>query len=151
MATTTHAPIPFPSDPILLAIDRHREAWNAFIAASPSTVAAACRDQASALANLLTTGCTTDAGAAALLRHLRAVLDANGRTLAIGCESSALMRARARNLALLVEPTGRTGLLPRVAAAAGTASRLAHRIGEVAACLVIVGGGAVLVGLASLH
>ena len=145
MATTPHALIiehvPFHSDPILVAIDHHDEAWAVWQSASDALVARRHVEMEGALARLLATPCATQFGALALLRHLRWHIQHDGIT-------DAAVLGRASDLALYlrldfpaVEPA-RKRLAPTL--------RLLDRLGEAVAALSLICGGLLVIGLATL-
>lgn len=157
MATTSHACVHALTDPILHAIDVHDTAWSAFQTAPegrPSELA----DQAmsEALDALLTTPCNTQFGALSLLRHLRWWLQEEREFSASYQPAYGLAQARAADIALFLgvdfpsvtPPRSRVApVLRALRDRAGPALTLA---GEAVAALVLVAGGIVLTGLATL-
>lgn len=141
--------ITLPSDPILAALARHREAWACLANAAPDDAADAAKAQVIALAVVIVTPCTTQVGAEALLRHLRACLAANGSTLALPPETVEVLTVRAADLTRLLGYP-HTYAPISLGEAAAAVIRSLNRFGEVAAALAIVAGGVVLTGLASL-
>lgn len=148
MATMKHAPTQ--PDPILAAIAAHRAAWQSF-ATAPDGLAAQAHhiDQRAALSTLLGTSCATRAGAEGLLRHLRTCLAADGASVDLGPFFARVARARAQDLALTLdvdqEPAPR-----RLGEIVATIVRRLRGAGEALAALVLVVGGALLIGAASL-
>lgn len=140
--------ITLPSDPILVALARHRQAWTYLVSAAPGDAADAAKAQIIALAVVIVTPCTTQAGAESLLRHLRACLAANGVTLALPHQTIEVLTVRAADLTqLLGHP--HTYAPISLGEAAAAVVRSLNRFGEVAAALAIVAGGVVLTGLTS--
>lgn len=162
-----------PTDPVLAAIDAHAEAWAVFqIAASghPSEIA---EDALSvALEDLLATPCGSHFGALALVRHLRWIIREEGIAVEADSLLDRFILAREADLSrfagsdlppdaipvaspldrlcahvvpelppVLRAPEG-DPILRRVLRAVGVA-------GELLSALVIIGGGACLVGLVS--
>lgn len=149
MATPLLTLVPTAADPILAAIAAHRDAWRAFANATSETVGEAALVQRTAMADMLGTACTTRTGADALLRHLRACLSANGRTLDLGTIGRSLITARASDLALLL---GMPGARASLAADPETSADIhaLNRAGEAVAALVLIAGGIALIGLSSI-
>ncbi len=108
MKSIPHAPTTpvaaFPSDPILIALARHRDAWAWLVHAPAEERTAAARAQVDALADVLATPCTTAAGAGCLLRHLRPCLAPAGTALGLAPQPIGLITARAADLSLLRRP-----------------------------------------------
>ena len=162
------------SDPVLAAIDAHAEAWAVFQIADTGRPAEIAEDAMSiALKDLLATPCSSHFGALALIRHLRWLI----REEAIAVEADSVLDrfilAREADLSRfagsdlpsdllpVASPLGRFAppivpclppvltapqgdlILRRVLRASGLA-------GEIFAAVAIIGGGAVLTGLASL-
>lgn len=125
MATTTHASTPFHADPILLALDRHAEAW-AVLQMAPCGSATAKAEGAmyEALNALLVTPCATRAGAGALLRHLRWFIPTASVTNADPLSGTILVRAAELELLL-----GRIPASDRTRDAATVTTQL-HRLAE---------------------
>ena len=175
-ATFTAAPAP---DPVLSAIDAHDEAWAVYQVAPAGRPAEVAEDGlGAALEDLLATPCLTRLGALALVRHLRWLIReeaiADGGTDLLG----RLVLTREADLSRFVgsdlppehlphaAPLGRLAARPvrrmppsspsspaPTVPATGRARRLATAAatsGEALAALLIVAGGAVLTGLATL-
>lgn len=153
MAFSSHAPTPtviaFPADPIIAALARHREAWAALADATPEEAIDASKAQIMALAVVIVTPCTSQTGAESLLRHLRACLAANGVTLAMPPHAVDVIAARVADLSLLLD-AGEACDPISLGEVAAVLVRSLDRFGEVAAALVIVVGGLILTGAASL-
>lgn len=149
MATTPCALVTFPSDPVLGAIGVHRAAWIAFAQATPETADGAAILLRGTLANLLGTPCTTRAGAESLLRHLRACLAVEESAPRLDSRTAYVVAARIGDLVRLLDR-------PNVPApvslgeAAGRVVRSLATAGEAVAALVLIAGGAVLTGFATL-
>ncbi|MCJ2108122.1 hypothetical protein MKK70_22650 [Methylobacterium sp. E-041] len=157
--------VPFHADPILAAIERHSEAWSVFQVAPNGEAAMRAEDDAdAALTALLGTPCATRAGMLCLIHHLRWFLSEEAPNATAHGDGWAIAQARESDLSLClgVEPVRRlpmalpSGRLigPTIdLRPAPTPARLARTLavgGELLAALVIIGGGAVLTGLASL-
>ena len=167
--------VPFHADPILAATERHSEAWSAFQVALPGKPSELADDETfAALTALLGTPCATRAGAFCLLRHLRWWLDEEAPNADAYGDEWRVAQAREADLTLLLGcdgvrripmalPLGRlSGPVPALPAhvtiEAGPApapalvrlSRAAGSAGELLACLVLVAGGCVLTGFATL-
>lgn len=145
MATTLRARViehvQFHAGPILAAIDHHDEAWAVWQSASDALVARRHAEMEGALARLLATRCTTQFGAAALLRHLRWHIQHDEIT-------DAAVLGRAADLSVYlgldfpqVDPRRRS---------VGTVIHAISRAGELIACVALIVGGMGLVGLATL-
>ncbi|MGF3026943.1 hypothetical protein ACQVP2_29515 [Methylobacterium aquaticum] len=137
-------------DPILAAIAAHRAAWQAYAVAPDGLSAQAHHvDQRAALSTLLGTPCATRAGAEGLLRHLRTCLAADGTSVDLGPFFARVAHARAQDLALTLdvdqEPAPR-----RLGEIVAAIVRRLRGAGEALAALVLVVGGALLIGAASL-
>lgn len=148
MATMKHAQTQ--PDPILAAIATHRAAWQAHATAADGLTAQARHiDQRAALSSLLGTTCATRAGADSLRLHLRACLAADGISVDLGPLFARVAHARAQDLALTLdidrEPAPR-----RLGEIVATIVRRLRGAGEALAALVLVVGGAFLIGAASL-
>jgi len=148
MATTKHA-LTQP-DPILTAIAAHRAAWQS-CATAPDGLSAQARhiNQRAALSTLLGTPCATRAGAASLLRHLRICLAADGLTLSLGPFFARVAHARAQDLALVLEEE-QARAPRRLGEIVAAIVRRLRGAGEAVAALVLLVGGAFLIGAASL-
>jgi len=153
MAFSSHASTPFvaafQADPIFAALARHREAWANLVNAAPKDAAGAVNAQVLALAVVIATPCTTQLGAESLLRHLRVCLASNGVTLPLPPHAVDVIAARIADLIPLIE-AGETYAPITLGAAAAAVLRSVNWLGEVAAALVLVVGGAGAIGLASL-
>lgn len=166
MATTLHAhPQP---DPIHAAISRHRAAWSEFQSAPEGEPSLQAEDECDASrAALLGTPCATRFGALALLDHLRWWLAEEGPNAEGYGDTWNVARSRASDLVLFLgEPVerspvalgeilatflpapGRTACSPPTAHV--RAARLLTLSGEILAGFLIIGGGSVLTGLATL-
>ncbi|MCJ2042947.1 hypothetical protein MKK55_28955 [Methylobacterium sp. J-059] len=157
--------IPFHADPILAAIDRHSEAWSVFQVAPNGETAMRAEDDAdAALMALLGTPCATRAGMLCLVRHLRWFAAEEASNATSHGDAWAIAQARESDLSrcLGVEPVQRLPLAlpsgrligPTIdLRPAPTPARLARTLAvgaELLAAVAIIGGGAVLTGLASL-
>lgn len=153
MAFSSHVQTPsvaaFQADPILAALARHREAWADLVNAPPEDRGNAFKAQVMALAVVIATPCTTQAGAESLLRHLRVCLASNGVTLPLPPHAVDVIAARIADLVPLIE-AGETYAPITLGAAVAAVVRSLGWLGEVAAALVLVVGGAGAIGLASL-
>ena len=143
MATTPHVieHVPFHADPVLKAIDAHDEAWSVWQVAPDAMAVRRHAEMCEALARLLATPCATHFGALALLRHLRWHIDHDDIT-------DAAVLARASDLAMYlnldfppIDPP-RSPLAPVL--------RFLALSGEFAGAFVLICGGMVAIGLASL-
>lgn len=140
-------------DPILAAIDHHDEAMAVLRSAPAGTVGVRTAERAAldALIGLLGTPCTTRDGAEALLRYLRRHIEAEHITADPFDLPARLAVARAADLSLLLGLPGARAPLPlALPASRGAALQALNRAGEVLAAFVVVIGGGVLIGLASL-
>lgn len=149
-------------DPVLAAIDAHAEAWAVYQAAPagrPLEIAEA--QLAAALDRLLSTPCRSRAGAAAVIRHLRWLIQEEGITVEadsyldrfVIIREGDLSRFAGADLPPAAIPTGLpTGHLPppRRALTPPRMTRPLWLVGETLAALAIIGGGAVLTGVATL-
>ncbi|MCJ2037488.1 hypothetical protein MKK55_00705 [Methylobacterium sp. J-059] len=157
--------IPFHADPILAAIERHSEAWSVFQVAPNGETAMRAEDDAdAALMALLGTPCATRAGMLCLIRHLRWFLVEEASNADSHGDAWAIAQAREADLShcLGVEPVQRLPLAPPSGGLIGptidlrpapTPARLARTLAvgaELLAALVVIGGGCVLTGFASL-
>lgn len=136
-------------DPIFAAIAVHRAAWLAVVHSAARDADAAKIMQREALVTLLGTPCTTRAGAESLRLHLRACLAADGICVDLGPLFARVAHARAQDLALTLdldhEPAPR-----RLGEILAAIVRRLRGAGEALAALVLVVGGALLIGVASL-
>ncbi|GEP07393.1 hypothetical protein [Methylobacterium oxalidis] len=133
--------IPFHADPILAAIDAHSEAWAVFQVAPEAAVSQRHAELCAATARLLATPCATRFGELALLRHLRWHLE-HDEVLDTAMQAQAADLAASLNLDFPPCSPPRRPLAPLL--------RLLARAGEIAACLALIAGGAVLTGFATL-
>lgn len=126
MATATHAPTSFHTDPILSALDRHAETW-AVLQMAPRGPEAAKAEAAmyEALNVLLVTPCATRAGAGALLRHLRWFIPAARVTNSDPLSGAMLVRAA--ELDMLLGGSVGADRSPGAAAVTPGLQRLAER------------------------
>ncbi|KQS75472.1 hypothetical protein ASG32_27295 [Methylobacterium sp. Leaf361] len=171
LAITTRTPA---ADPVLSAIDAHAEAWAVFQIAEAGRPSEIAEDAMSlALEELLATPCGSHFGALALVRHLRWLIREEAITVEADSMLDRFILAREADLSRfagsdlppdllpIASPLGR--LAPRVVPslppvlAAPQGEPILRRVlrasglaGEIFAAAVIIGGGAVLTGLASL-
>ena len=162
------------ADPVLAAIDAHAETWAVFQIADTGRPAEIAEDAMSvALEELLATPCSSHFGALALIRHLRWLIreeaiaadadDVLGRLVLV--READLSRFAGSDLPPdllpVASPLGRfappivPGLPPVLSAPQGEpilrrVLRASGLAGEIFAAVAIVGGGAVLTGLATL-
>ncbi|MER2265359.1 hypothetical protein [Methylobacterium oxalidis] len=139
--TLTIEYLPFHADPILAAIDAHSEAWAVFQVAPEAAVSQRHAELCAAAARLLATPCTTRFGELALLRHLRWHLE-HDEVLDAAMQTRAADLAASLNLDFPPCSPPRRPIAPLL--------RVLARAGEIAAGLVLMAGGAVLTGLATL-
>ncbi len=148
MATTTHAQTQ--PDPILAAIIAHRAAWQAYVTAPDGLSAQMAHiDQRAAFSTLLGTPCATRAGAESLMRHLCACLAADGGSADLGPMFARVAHARAQDLALTLD-ADQEHAPRRLGEIVAAIVRRLRAPGEALAALVLVVGGAFLIGAASL-
>ena len=157
---------PFHLDPVLVAIDRHAEAWSVFQAAPDGEAAIQAEDEAdAALGALLGTPCGTRAGMLCLIRHLRWFLGEEASNAKAHGDAWDIAGAREADLSrsLGVEPVQRLpmalpsgrllgptiDLRPSLPPAVRIERALAAA-GELLAALAIIAGGIVLTGLVTL-
>ncbi|CAA2161182.1 hypothetical protein MBRA_06342 [Methylobacterium brachiatum] len=172
-------PVPSPDDPVLVAIDAHADAWAVYQLAPAGHFAEAAEDALSvALEDLLATPCLTRFGALALVRHLRWLIREAAITAESDDLMERFTVAREADLSRFVgsdlppeylpqaAPLGRLAaqvvrrlpptppVTPVLAAARASSSEAVARglgtMGEILAAVVIIGGGMVLTGLATL-
>ena len=164
-----------PIDPVLAAIDHHAECWAVYQIADAGRPAELAEDALSeALEDLLATPCHSTFGALAMVRHLRWLIREEGITVEADSLLDRFIFAREADL---VRFTG-SDLLPEALPVASPLGRLCPRVvpslppvlkqpqgdpilrrvlraagvaGEIFSAFVIIGGGACLVALASLH
>lgn len=168
--------VPFHADPILAAIEAHEEAYAVFQAvAQGGPTLRAFESMEIALEVLLGTPCATRFGGFALVRHLRWWIEAEAHH-ASDCEPGySIAQAREADLTRFLGSDGvsrigvamPSGRLPvsvpaprptRIVIEAGPVpspalvrlGRAVASAGELLTCLVLVAGGCVLTGLASL-
>lgn len=163
-----------PSDPVLSAIDAHAEAWAVFQIAEAGRLSEIAEDaMCVALEDLLATPCSSHFGALALIRHLRWLIREEAITVEADSVLDRFILAREADLSRFAgsdlppdllppaSPLGRfappvaPSLPPVLAAPQGEpilrrVLRASGLAGEVFAALAIIGGGAVLTGLATL-
>lgn len=144
MAFSTHAQ----TTALLALIAAHRHAWIALAQAEPEHRTDADRRQRAALLALLEAPCATRADAEVLRPHLCAVLAADRYGLGLGPLFPAV-DAHARALACMLDRRAPAAPV-RLGDAVLMVLRSLGLLGEAAAALVLVAGGAVLVGYASL-
>ncbi|ACS44196.1 hypothetical protein [Methylorubrum extorquens] len=151
--------VPVHADPVFAAIDRHNEALAVFAAAPQGRARARARDNLhKALADLLGTPCATRTGMLSLIRHFRrweteeTSPDAGGPEFGI-----AMARAADLSICLGVPPIQRHPVVLPSGRLIAPARPVATRVGralargaETLAALVIIAGGAGLVGIATL-
>ncbi|SDO51158.1 hypothetical protein SAMN05216360_1257 [Methylobacterium phyllostachyos] len=162
------------SDPVLEAIDAHAEAWAVFQIADAGRPSEATEDAMSvALEDLLATPCSSHFGALALIRHLRWLIREEAITADADDVLGRLVLVREADLSRfagsdlppdllpVASPLGRfappvvPGLPPALTAPQGDpilrrVLRASGLAGEIFATIAIIGGGAVLTGLATL-
>ena len=165
----------FLTDPVLAAIDRHAECWAVYQIADSGRPSELAEDALSvALEELLATPCGSHFGALALVRHLRWLIREEGIAVQADSLLDQLIMAREADLSRfassdlppdalpIASPLGRLlppvvpSLPPVLRAPQGDpilrrALRAAGLAGEVLSACIIIGGGAYLTALASLH
>lgn len=133
--------VPFHADPILVAIDAHDEAWAVWQVAPEVRMLQSHVEKEEALARLLATPCLTRFGTLALLRHLRWHIQHDGI-------ADAAVLARAADAAHELNVDFPEVDPPREPVA--PVLRLLRRAGEILTAVVLIAGGGVVVGLATL-
>lgn len=149
-------------DPIHAAIKRHRAAYDAFQVAPEGIRSILANDEYEAASDaLIATACATRFGALALLAHLRWWLVEEAEFKAGHQPAYRLAETRAADLTLFLGTPLPPAVIPRPVPPAAPFSRIGaprtgrpllimHVAGELLAAVAIIGGGAVLTGLATL-
>lgn len=149
-------------DPIHAAIERHRAAYEAYQVAPEGTPSVIANDEYDAASEaLVSTACATRFGALALVEHLRWWLRDEAEFKAGHQPAYGLAETRAADLTLFLGTPLPPAVIPQAVPPAAPSSRfrgsrtgrplrIAHAAGELLAAVAIIGGGAVLTGLATL-
>lgn len=149
-------------DPIHAAIQRHRAAYDAYQGAPEGTPCVIANDEYDAASDaLVSTACSTRFGALAFLAHLRWWLTEEAEFKAGHQPAYDLAETRAADLTLFLGTPLPPAVVPQPIPPAAPSSRfgtprtgrplrIAHAAGELLAAIAIIGGGAVLTGLATL-
>ncbi|MCJ2112838.1 hypothetical protein MKK64_16765 [Methylobacterium sp. E-025] len=142
------------ADPIHGAIERHRAAYDAYQVAPEGEASMVANDDYDAATDtLVTTPCASRFGALALLGHLRWWLGEEAEFSAAHQPSYGIAQARVADLTLFLGTSLPAVVIPRASSFGRfvpTGRLVAAGAGELLAALVIIGGGCVLTGFASL-
>lgn len=144
------------TDPIHAAIRRHRAAYDVFQVAPEGTPSFEANDEYDAATDaLVATACATRFGALALLGHLRWWLAGEAEFRAGHRPGYGIAEARVADLTLFLgvnpPPVANPRALPSGRLPCERhAARVLMLTGDALAAVAIIGGGAVLTGLASL-